>query len=61
VVLTGSKARSKPPVQRPPARSLTSVAKKKRQPASDDFDISQDPLPKFNLSLELANITRCRG
>ena len=57
MVLTGGKARSTPPVLRPPARPLTSVPKKKRQPASDDFDISQDPLPKFNLGLELANIT----
>jgi hypothetical protein len=51
---------SAPPVLRP-ARPLACVAKKERQPASDDFDISQDPSPKLNLGLELANITRCRG
>jgi hypothetical protein len=61
VVLTDGKARRMPPVLHPPARPLACVAKKKRQPASDDFDISQDPLPKFNLGLQLANITRCRG
>ena len=54
MVLTGGKARSAPPVLRPPARPLASVAKEKRQPASDDFDIPQDPLSKFNLGLELA-------
>jgi hypothetical protein len=37
------------------------VAKEKRQPASDDLDIPQDPLSKFNLGLEQANITRCGG
>ena len=61
MVLTGGKARSAPPVLRPPARPLASVAKEKRQPASDDLDIPQDPLSKFNLGLELANITRCGG
>jgi len=37
------------------------VAKEKRQPGFDDLDIPQDPLSKFNLGLELANITRCGG
>jgi hypothetical protein len=61
VVLTGTKARSAPPVLRPPARSLGSVTKEKRQPGFDDLDIPQDALSKFNLGLELANITRCGG
>ena len=61
MVLTGCKARSASPVLRPPARPLASVAKEKRQSASDDLDIPQDPLSKFNLGLELANITRCGG
>lgn len=50
-----------PPVLRAPARSLDTVAKEKRQPASDDLDIPQDPLSKFDLGLELANITRRGG
>jgi hypothetical protein len=33
----------------------------KRQSASDHLDIPQDPLSKFNLGLELVNITRCGG
>jgi len=37
------------------------MAKEKRQSASDDLDIPQDPLSKFNLGLELVNITRCGG
>jgi len=37
------------------------VAKEKRQPGFDDLDIPQDPLSKFNLGLDLANITRCGG
>jgi len=37
------------------------VAKEKRQSASDDLDIPQDPLSKFNLGLELVNITQCGG
>ena len=61
MVLACLKARSPPPVLRFPARPLASVAKEKRQPASDDFDILQDTPPKFNLVSELANITRCGG
>ena len=60
-VLTGGKARSAPPLLRPPARPFASVAKEKRQSASDDLNIPQDPLSKFNLGLELANVTRCGG
>ena len=55
--MTGGNARSAPPVLRPPVRPLASLAKEKRQPASDELDIPQDPLSKFNLGLELANIT----
>ncbi|KRR18685.1 hypothetical protein CQ13_09485 [Bradyrhizobium retamae] len=35
------------------------MAKEKRQPASDDFDILQDTPPKFNLLPKLAKVTRC--
>ncbi|MFG3595163.1 hypothetical protein [Bradyrhizobium sp. RDI18] len=37
------------------------VVKEKRQPASDDFDVLQDALPKLNLLPKLAKITRCGG
>jgi hypothetical protein len=56
VILTGGKARSAPPALRGPARPLATVTKEKQQPASDDLDIPQDALSKFDLGLELANI-----
>ncbi|MEH2507245.1 hypothetical protein V1290_006056 [Bradyrhizobium sp. AZCC 1578] len=61
MVLACVKARSAPPALCFPARPLASVAKEKRQPASYDFDILQDTLPKLNLVSKLANITRCGG
>jgi hypothetical protein len=42
-----------------PARLRATVAQENRQPASDDLDIPQNPLSKFDLGLELANIARC--
>ena len=57
MVLTDGKSRLVPPTLRPPARPLASMVEERREPASDDLDIPQDPLSKFNLGLELANIT----
>jgi hypothetical protein len=61
VVLTDSKSRLLPPTPGLPARGISSMMEESREPASDDFDIPQDPLPKFNLVFELADILRCRG
>jgi hypothetical protein len=61
VVLTGGKTRPAPPVLRAPARPPATVAKEKGQPASDNLNVPQDTLSKFDLGLELTNITRCGG
>jgi hypothetical protein len=61
VVLTDGKSRLLPPTPGLPARRFSSMVEERREPASDDFDTPQDPLPKFNLVFELADIIRCRG
>jgi hypothetical protein len=61
VFLTDGKSRLLPPTPGLPARRFSSMVEERREPTSDDFDIPQDPLPKFNLVFELADIIRCRG
>jgi hypothetical protein len=61
VALTDGKSRLLPPTPGRRARRFSSMVEERREPASDDFDIPQDPLPKLNLVFELADIIRCRG